>query len=214
MLRPWLRSGPGSLPTPCNCTSLPLQTFPLALATWLLYVGDRILDGLHPGQGNQLRERHYFHARHRTAFLAAGSRCHSHSWPGPFSRACGPRRSATIFSSGWERCSIGLLCIAATHPACRKSSPWPSSLPLPPLYRHGRALPAGSGKEQLAPAVLFFAGLCWVNCVGIQKWETGKWEAGEAHVTTRWAGLHLRAIVTMMAFFALAGSAVRPVARA
>ena len=31
----------------------------------------------------------------------------------------------------------------------------------------------GLGKEQLAPAVVFFAGLCWINCVGIEKWEAG-----------------------------------------
>ena len=43
----------------------------LGLGTWLLYVADRILDGLRPGE--RLRERHYFHARHRTAFVIAAS---------------------------------------------------------------------------------------------------------------------------------------------
>lgn len=43
----------------------------LGLGTWLLYVADRILDGLGaPGAGS-LRARHHFYARHRRAFVGA-----------------------------------------------------------------------------------------------------------------------------------------------
>ena len=63
----------------------------------------------------------------------------------------------------------------------------------------------GLGKEQLAPAVAFFAVLCWINCVSIEKWE-----AGESHSTTRWASLHLRPIVTMIALFSLAAALLAP----
>ena len=188
---------------------LPLQTFPLALATWLLYVGDRILDGLHPGQGNQLRERHYFHARHRTAFLAAGTLSLALLAWSVFTRMRPEALRDNLF--------IGLGTLLYWIAVHRRHSPrLPKELAVALIFAAATAVPAWSriagrpGKEQLAPAVLFFAGLCWVNCVGIQKWETGKWEVGEAHVSTRWAGLHLRAIVTMMAFFALAAALFAP----
>ena len=42
----------------------------LGLATWLLYVADRLLDGFAVRHADSLRERHHVHARHRMAFLA------------------------------------------------------------------------------------------------------------------------------------------------
>ena len=37
-----------------------------------------------------------------------------------------------------------------------------------------------------------------------------KWEAGAPHSTTRWASLHLRPIVTMIALFSLAAALLAP----
>ena len=37
-----------------------------------------------------------------------------------------------------------------------------------------------------------------------------KWEAGNPHSTTRWASLHLRPIVTMIALFSLAAALLAP----
>ena len=95
------------------------------------------------------------------------------------------------------------------HPGCLRNSPSPFSSPLPPPYPPGRASAQadgiGLGKEQLAPAVAFFAVLCWINCVSIEKWE-----AGDPHSTTRWASLHLRPIVTMIALFSLAAAMLAP----
>ena len=56
-----------------NALRLPL-TAPLllALGTWIVYVADRVLDGFHMGTTGQLRERHFFYARHRSRFLIAG----------------------------------------------------------------------------------------------------------------------------------------------
>ena len=183
---------------------LPRQTLPLALATWLLYVGDRILDGLHPGHGEPLRERHYFHARHRTAFLGAGALLFPLlAWPVITRMRPEALRDNLLIGLGT------LLYLIVVH---RRHSP---RLPKEPavaiIFAAATAVPAWSrlgarlGKEQLAPAVLVFAALCWVNCVGIEKWE-----AGEAHVSTRWAGVHLRMIVTMMALFALAAALLAP----
>ncbi len=80
------------------------------------------------------------------------------------------------------------------------------------LFAAATAVPAWSrlsagtiGKEQLAPAIIFFALLCWINCVGIEKWE-----GGNPHAITRWASLHLRSIVTMTALFSLAAALLAP----
>jgi hypothetical protein len=183
----------------------------LALGTWLLYVADRILDGLRQRQGD-LRERHHFHARHRTAFLWAASlllvvlawfvvtrmppeALRDDSWIGVFA----------------------LLYLFAVHRMTNHgSAPWlPKELAVAMLFAAATAVPAwsrlgtrngiGLGREQLAPAVAFFAMLCWINCVSIEKWE-----AGDPHSTTRWASLHLRQIVTMIALFSLAGALLAP----
>jgi hypothetical protein len=182
----------------------PLQAFPLALATWLLYVSDRILDGLHPANTELLRERHHFHARHRVAFLIAGSLLLAFlAW------AVATRMRPEALRDDFFLGLAALAYLLAVHH--RQSPRLPKELAVAILFAAATAVPAWSrlgarlGKEQLAPAVLFFAGLCWVNCVGIEKWESG-----QVHSSTRWAGVHLRAIVTTIAFFSLAAALFAP----
>jgi hypothetical protein len=192
----------------------------LALGTWLLYVADRILDGLRQRPGELLRERHRFHARHRTAFLVAASllvvflawfvltRMH------PEAR----RDDAWI-------AAFAILYLFAVHR--RTTSVYPNAPRLPKelavgiLFAAATAVPAwsrlsagaGLGKAQLAPAVVFFALLCWINCVGIEKWEAcspAQLVCVNQHASTRWASLHLRRIVTMIALFSLAGALLAP----
>jgi hypothetical protein len=181
-----------------------LQAFPLALATWLLYVSDRILDGLHPGNAQLMRERHHFYARHRLAFLIAGSLLLSFLvWTVLTRMRPEALRDNLILGLG-----LVAYLLAVHH---RRSSRLPKELAVALLFAAATAVPAWSritawpGKEQLAPAILFFAGLCWVNCVGIEKWESG-----QAHITTRWAGIHLRAIVTLIALFSLSAALLAP----
>ena len=56
----------------------------------------------------------------------------------------------------------------------------------------------------MGSAIIFFALLCWINCVSIEKWRAA------SSTATRWAGLHLRLIVTMTALFALAAALLAP----
>jgi hypothetical protein len=184
-----------------------LQPVFLALGTWLLYVADRILDGLRQHQAD-LRERHHFHARHRTAFLwAASLMVILFAW-----FVLTRMRPEALRDDSWIGV-FALLYLFAVH--CRTnraSEPWlPKELAVAILFAAATAVPAWSrlgpsnGKEQLAPAVIFFALLCWTNCVSIEKWE-----AGNPHSTTRWASLHLRPIVTTIALFSLAAAALAP----
>jgi hypothetical protein len=180
MRRPSPLSGRGSSPAPCIFTCRFLQALLLALGTWLLYVADRILDGLRQRQGELLRERHHFHARHRTAFLWAASllvllfawfvltrmrpeALRDDSWIGVFALLY-------LFAVHRRTNRITRQRAPAAQGACRGHSLCRRNRRprlVSPRRRHG----AGLGKEQLAPAVVFFAVLCWINCVGIEKWE-------------------------------------------
>jgi hypothetical protein len=192
----------------------------LGLGTWLLYVADRILDGLRQRPGELLQERHRFHARHRTAFLVAASilvvllawfvltRMHPEA-----------RRDDAWLAA------FAILYLFAVHR--RTTSEYPNAPRLPKelavgiLFAAATAVPAwsrlsagaGLGKAQLAPAVVFFAMLCWINCVGIEKWEAcspAHLVCAKQHASTRWASLHLRPIVTMIALFSLAAALLAP----
>jgi hypothetical protein len=186
-----------------------LQPLFLALGTWLLYVADRILDGLRQRHG-ELRERHYFHARHRTAFLwAASLLVVLFAW-----FVLTRMRPEALRDNSWIGVFALLYLLAVHRRTTRANAPWlPKELAVAILFAAATAVPAwsrlgvndGSGKEQLAPAVVFFALLCWINCVSIEKWEQGN-----PHSTTRWASLHLRAIVTMIALLSLAGALLAP----
>jgi hypothetical protein len=174
----------------------------LALATWLLYVADRLLDGLRPTE--PLRERHRFHARHRAAFISAALLL-------LVLLACSLTRMRTqaLRDDTWIA-AFTFLYLCVVHFKTRSKLHLPKELAVAVIFAAATAVPAWSRlevrKEQLAPAVVFFAVLCWINCVGIEKWETG----GTIHATTRWAALHLRAIVTMMALFAIAAALLAP----
>ena len=182
-----------------------IQALLLPLGTWLLYVADRILDGLRHPQGELLRERHHFHARHRTTFLLAASFL-AVLWVWFVLTRMRPE---AFRDDSWIGL-FALLYLLAVH--CRTPG-LPKELAVGILFAAATAVPAWSrlnagssvGKEQLAPAILFFALLCWINCVGIEKWE-----GGNPHVMTRWASLHLRSIVTMIALFSLAGAVLAP----
>jgi len=183
-----------------------IQSMLLPLGTWLLYVTDRILDGLRQPQGAPLRERHHFHARHRTAFLCAAAflavvliwSILKHMNPEAF------REDSWIGT-------LALLYLFAVHRVAAQRLP--KELAVAILFAAATAVPAwsrlnssnGFAKEHLAPAVVFFSLLCWINCAGIEKWE-----GGTPHAMTRWASLHLRPIATIIALFSLTGAVLSP----
>lgn len=178
-----------------------LQALLLPLGTWLLYVTDRILDGLRQSHAGLLRERHHFHARHRAAFLLAASFLGILLAWSVFTRM----RPEALRDDSYLGV-FALLYLFAVHSGVSRL---PKELAVAILFAAATAVPAwsrlGTDKEQLVPAIIFFALLCWINCVGIEKWEGGAF-----HATTRWAGLHLRPIVTITALGSLAAALLAP----
>jgi hypothetical protein len=172
----------------------------LALTVWCAYVCDRLLDarvlgalaGLHPSARSGLRERHFFHWRHRRllAPLAAAAAC-----------AAGVVAETFLASFVRERGLIlgaaALVYFSGVHAAPR----WPRGRHLLPrlfskellvavLFTAGCILPAwsrihASGAQEFSrfwfwiPAI-YFAGLAWLNCSCIARWESGD-ETGSDH---------------------------------
>ena len=163
----------------------------LALTAWCAYVCDRLLDGragLHSSPRSTqsgLRERHYFHWRHRRLFapLAATAAC-----------AAGAMAETFLASFVRERGLIlgaaALVYFSGVHGApriqrLRRTLSWPFSkeLLVAVLFTAGCILPAwsrfhASGAQEFSglwfwiPAV-YFAGLAWLNCWCIARWESG-----------------------------------------
>jgi hypothetical protein len=181
----------------------------LALGTWLIYVADRLLDGYRPAPSTILRERHRFHARHRTAFLSAAALASALLIWLIVDKMTTAARSedAVLFL-------LSLLYMFLVHRPAIKTRSWlPKELAVGLVFAAATAVPAwsrlDSGRATLLPAIALFAAVCWLNCVAIERWEndSGLNPGGDAdaHPTTRWTANHLRA--TALALAAIAGTA-------
>jgi hypothetical protein len=175
--------------------------FLLALGTWIVYVADRLLDGLDTRTEGALRERHRFYARHRGAFswlLAAAI------------LVCGVlaftrMRHDVLDGNALLGVFLGAY-FALIHGSGKSVERWlPKELVVGCLFAAATALPTlvrvPDGKRfEVSVGVSLFAALCWLNCVAIESWETEHAAAastrdsfpfGSPHFTTRWAGKHL-----------------------
>ena len=172
---------------------LPLRALLLlALAAWVVYVGDRLLDAraaLRTAQTNRLRQRHIFHWRHRRILI-----------PLAILAACAAGSIFLVLLPTPVRQQDSALAIAAiayftgVH-SSRKRQPFAPQLPDSPtpqrrpsilskemlvglLFTAACALPTLSRLPKTTPflpllaPVLFFALLAWLNCHAIEQWES------------------------------------------
>jgi len=155
----------------------------LALTVWAVYVCDRLLDAraaLRAAELSRLRERHYFHWRHRRVLLPAAvvAACAATG----LILACMPvdaRERDSVLATA------SLLYFARVHSGHRINlfhcSVLSKELLVGVLFTCGCALPVFgallSSNIAIWPLVgvaAFFAPLAWLNCHAIDKWETGK----------------------------------------
>jgi hypothetical protein len=159
----------------------------LALASWSVYVVDRLLDaraGLHGPARRALRERHRFHWRHRQALL-----------PMAILAACAAAGIILALMPPMARARDSVLAAAALaylsgvhseRSAHRPPIRWPRSFPAKEflvgvLFTGGCALPAwhlphafawpGYGVWTFWIPASYFAALAWLNCSAIAHWE-------------------------------------------
>ena len=157
-------------------------TLLLALGTWAVYIGDRLLDvrsALRSNRLDTLRERHFFHWRHRRALL-------------PLAVAAATAATFIILTlmpvMNRERGSLlGLAALAyfsGVHlphrprwlaPLCTKE------FLVGVIFTAGCVLPTLSRLQlsavrigPIAEAFTFFAALAWLNCFAIAHWESAQ----------------------------------------
>lgn len=155
----------------------------LALGTWAVYIGDRLLDartGMRSGAFHMLRERHFFHWRHRRTLV-------------PLAIAAACAAAAIIFTCMppviRERNSVlaaaALAYFSGVH--SRRQLPqvffltkeflvgvlFTAGCAVPVLSRWRMAATAGSTQWLLPATIVFFAALAWLNCHAIERWESG-----------------------------------------
>jgi len=192
----------------------------LALGTWLMYVTDRVLDGLRGNALGQLRERHFFYARHRLAVLITALFSGLALLWLVFTRMNPAARREDLVLFAAALIYFWLIHVWAPHSAESIERWFPKEMAVAIVFAAAAAVPAWSRSTDcgtlLSPAVALFALLCWLNCVAIEKWEKGEIHphSGSArepasirpHLTTLWTHNHL--LLVSCAIAGLAGVAV------
>lgn len=159
----------------------------LFLGTWSVYIGDRLLDfhaAQRTGSLQRLRDRHYFHWRHRKLLLAVAISAASTAAALIFIRMPLPIR---------ERNSILGIAALAYFTGVHSAGKLPSLLPawsrrltskeflVGILFTAGCAAPVFSRLHPIGSlsahwpfslAAAFFAALAWLNCVAIESFES------------------------------------------
>ena len=175
----------------------------LAVGTWLVYVADRILDGLDHANHERLRERHYFYLRHRTAFLMAGIIVSPVFLWVVFTRLSPAVRLEDVAVFG-----VAVLYFLLVHAHGRAAERWlPKEFAVGVLFAAATAVPAwarvNGERLVLAPVVAVFAILCWLNCEAIESWESAP-ASDSPYATTVWAARHLQSLSIIAAALSLA----------
>lgn len=180
----------------------------LGLGAWLIYIADRLLDGRPGSRHLHLRDRHFFHARHRRALLAAGAFASIPLlWLIAVMPSAARRDDALVFA-------VAMLYFAIVHlraPGTRRG--YPRELTVSLVFAAATAVPAWSRSAAPVPAlawpVLVFAALCCVNCIAIEHWERPAPRKSASH--SRLSPISLMAGLAALAFIALLLASAIPV---
>jgi hypothetical protein len=154
----------------------PWEIAALTLAVWIIYISDRILDGLCKPELVISSDRHQFYARHGLGILRglppviliAG-------WIGLARLGAETRFAGLVMSAA---VIFYFLCI---HGNTDRIHRWfPKEIVAGAIFAGGAAIPAwihgGAVRNALLPQMLLFAGLCALNCIAIESWEHNRGE--------------------------------------
>jgi hypothetical protein len=146
----------------------------LGLGTWLIYVADRLLDA-RPAHGPrnfraELRERHFFHARHRRILLAVALPVTAALVALIVRMPALDRRDDTVLFA------VAMLYFGSVHLAMPRMRRWfAREIMVGVVFALATAVPAWSQAQKLRPEtallVLLFAALCCLNTIAIEVWE-------------------------------------------
>ena len=177
----------------------PAAPIAMALAVWILYAADRLLDARHlTDPRSELEARHFFHLRHRRAFLVgitlatAALSALLPSLPAP---------SIHLYLVEGALLSGWFLVLHATPISHRL----PKEIAVGLFFAAAVFIPTVARQPALRPSLLpvaaLFAALCGLNCLFIYAWEheTPGTLTKRAHPTTRLALAHLPALTILTA---------------
>ncbi len=166
----------------------------LGIGAWIIYVADRLLDARW-GDDAALRERHFFHARHRRSFcVGLGAAGIALAWLIALMPAQARRDDIVVFAAS-------MLYFAVAHlSAVRFRRAFAREMAVGILFASAVAVPAWSAEPvrgALTIPVILFAGLCSLNCVAIETWERPD-GAGRLSVSVIALGLATAALGAML----------------
>lgn len=160
----------------------------LGIGTWLIYVADRLLDGRGTARRIELRERHFFHARHARALLIAGAAAYAALLFFITRMPAADRRADTCIFAGV------VLYSALVHQRLVRMR-FPRELVVGVVFACACAVPAWPGaddlRSELVALTAVFAALCFLNCGAIHAWERPTQE--------RWSRVTLLALCVALA---------------
>jgi hypothetical protein len=193
---------------------LPLSaTLAMALAVWMLYAVDRLMDARHLNplstQPNDLEARHYFHHRHRALFLT-GILLASVALAILLPRLETHAIHLYLILGGLLTGYFILIHATPSAEASRKvAHRLPKEIAVGIFFAAATFIPTVARRPDLRltlfPAALLFSSLCSLNCLFIYAWEHPTPRPGRpTHATTRFALRHLQAISIALSVAALA----------
>jgi len=158
----------------------------LLLTVWLIYAADRTLDAR---KGDCHSPRHEFYRRHWKTLLPV--------WCAALALAAWLAVEwlpARLFLRGAILLGVVAVYFGLVHLGRRR---WPKEAAVGVLFALGASLIAWNRVQTAADAatILLFSGLCWMNCVAIEKWETG-----DAHWSPRVAAVLLGGIAGVLLY--------------
>jgi len=173
----------------------------MALAVWMLYAADRLLDSLQHDQ--ELEARHRFHHKHRPAFLT-GIAIDSVLLSGLlYHMLPGARRLYALLGSmlfAW------FLLIHARGLPGRDAHRLPKEIAVGICFPAAVFIPTVARfpalRLPLLPHATLFAAVCSLNCLFIYAWEHPD-ARPRAHWTTRYATRHLTAFTAAVLIAAI-----------
>ncbi len=155
------------------------------VTVWTVYVGDRLFDAraaLRPRAdlrqpAEDLRERHYFHWRHRR--ILAPAACTAACAAACIALRCMP---IAVKERDSFLAAASALYFTGVHTG-RVRRMMRKELIVGILFAAGCALPSAS--PTIALPAIFFAALAWLNCSAIETWESGKAEDKRSPLAAR-----------------------------
>ena len=161
----------------------------LAASVWLIYVADRALDAW---RGAECRPRHEFYRRHWRTVLPV--------WFGVFAVAAWlawTHLPHLVFERGAGLGSAVIVYFTVVHLSRRK---WPKEAAVAVIFALGASLAAWTRLESRADVltVVLFSCLCWINCTGIEQWESRGESEGRLPIGLLAGGIGLIALLILL----------------